>query len=366
MENTIQTFLTERGVAPSTVNGYKASVHIYEELNGASLDELINEAEREEEAGVRWKHRTLKKRLINYRKHLMTIMKESSAKGYFSKIKAIYNHFEIEIGKLPYFKSNSVNKSHEVTYEDLATRDEILQGYYAANNNTLKTIILLATSSGMSKIDMLNLTVDDFLTACNDYTSTNDVVSQLRELKRREDLIPIFRMSRQKTTKPYVTFCSPEAATHIIHLIFENQNFEGEDKIFECKSSTLSLWFKNLNNTLKLGTVGEYVKLRCHMLRKYHASTLINAEDGFTEEEVNTLQGRSKSMTHRSYFMERESTLKQKYIHCLDELAILHKNQSNIVELQNENLAYKKELAKQAELLEQLQQNQLKLQELLK
>ena len=60
------------------------------------------------------------------------------------------------------------------------------------------------------------------------------------------------------------------------------------------------------------------------------------------------------------------SHLKRKYIHCLDELAILHRNQASVIELQNENMEYKKELEKQAKLLEQLQQNQLKLQELLK
>ena len=366
MESMLQTFLTERSIAPSTRTGYISSVQLYEELNEASLDDLIIEAEREEEEGIRWKHRTLKKRLINFRNHLMNTLKESSAKIYLNKIKSIYSHFEIEIGKLPYFKSNNVNKSHVVTYEELPTRDEILQGYYAANN-TLKTVILLASSSGMSRIDMLNLTVSDFLAACRDYVDSNgSVLDQLRELHSRDDLIPTFRMSRQKTTKPYITFCSPEAATHIIHLIFENKSFNADDRVFKCKGSTLNLWFKKLNDNLQLGTVGEYVKLRCHMLRKYHASTLINAKNGFTVEEVDTLQGRSKDMTHRSYFMERESVLKQKYIACLDELAILHKNQSNLIELKNENENYKKELAKQAELLAQLQQNQLKLQELLK
>ena len=366
MESMIQIFLSERGIAPSTRTGYIASVQLYEKLNDSTLDALILEAEREEEEGIRWKHRTLKKRLINFRNHLMTTLKESSAKIYFNKIKSIYNHFEIEIGKLPYFKSNNVNKSHVVTYEELPTREEILQGYYSANN-TLKTIILLASSSGMSRIDMLNLTVSDFLTACRDYVdSTGTVLDQLRELHGRDDLIPTFRMSRQKTTKPYITFCSPECATHIVHLIFQNQSFNESDNVFKCKGSTLNLWFKDLNNTLGLGKVGEYVKLRCHMLRKYHASTLINAKNGFTVEEVDTLQGRSKDMTHRSYFMEREASLKQKYIACLDELAILHRNQADVIELKNENENYKKELAKQAELLEQLQQNQLKLQELLK
>ena len=363
---TIQTFLEERCVATSTRNGYIVSVRLYESLNHLTLDELIQEAEREEEDGIRWKHRTLKKRLINFRKYLTESFKESSAKQYFSKIKSIYHHFEVEIGKLPYFKTNNLNKSHVVTYEELPTRDEILQGYYTANNNTLKTIILLAASSGLSRIDMLNLTIADFLTACEEYTTETGVLEQLRELKHRDDLIPTFRMERQKTCKPYITFCSPEAARHIIYLIFENQNFELDSRIFKCKTSTLGSWFRDLNDTLKLGTVGEYVKLRCHMLRKYHASTLINAEDGFTIEEVDTLQGRSKDMTHRSYFVEREASLKKKYIKCLGELSFTQKAQADLIELKNENEAYKKELKKQGEILAELQRNQLRLQELLK
>ena len=365
---TIELFLTERGVAKSTQKGYFASVQVYEELNQLTLDELIQEAEAEEEKGIRWKHRTLKKRLINFRHHLMNTLKESSAKQYFHKIISIYHHFEIDIGKLPYFKSNSTNKSHIISFEDLPTRDEILQGYYAANN-TLKTIILLASSSGMSRIDMLNLTIGDFLTSCDEYiTDKSTILSQLQDLMGRDDLVPTFRMLRQKTSKPYITFCSPEAATHILHLILENYTSETswDDLIFNCKPNTVNAWFQKVNNALKLGKVGEYSKLRCHMLRKYQASTLINAKNGFTIEEVDTLQGRSKDMTHRSYFVEREASLKEKYIHCLDELAILHKNQANLIELKNENEAYKRELESQGELLKELQRNQLRLQELLK
>lgn len=66
------------------------------------------------------------------------------------------------------------------------------------------------------------------------------------------------------------------------------------------------LKFRELNHELGLGKVGEYVRLRSHMLRKFHASALYN--DGMSLDKVNDLQGKAKNKTDQSYFMTRELT----------------------------------------------------------
>ena len=40
------------------------------------------------------------------------------------------------------------------------------------------------------------------------------------------------------------------------------------------------------------------------MLRKFHASSLYNHENGLSLEEIDALQGRGKDNTHSAYFME--------------------------------------------------------------
>ena len=80
-----------------------------------------------------------------------------------------------------------------------------------------------------------------------------------------------------------------------------------------------------INEKLNLGKVGTYNKFRSHMLRKFHASSLYNSENGLSLEEIDALQGRRKDSTHSSYFMENPKNLKIKYINSLDVL-ILNKN----------------------------------------
>ena len=67
----LQEFQLERGLTDKTMETYKTTVEHYETLNNMSLNELLIEADQEEEKGIRWKHRTLRKRLTTYQNHLL-------------------------------------------------------------------------------------------------------------------------------------------------------------------------------------------------------------------------------------------------------------------------------------------------------
>ena len=58
------------------------------------------------------------------------------------------------------------------------------------------------------------------------------------------------------------------------------------------------------------------------MLRKFHASTLYNHENGLSLDEIDALQGRGKDNTHSAYFMENPINLKKKYENVLDAITI--------------------------------------------
>lgn len=70
-------------------------------MNKLSLAELIEEAEKEEEQGIRWKHRTLKRRLLNFRKYLMDNYYYNTVSNTFTPVLVVYKYFEIEIHDLP-------------------------------------------------------------------------------------------------------------------------------------------------------------------------------------------------------------------------------------------------------------------------
>ena len=53
-----------RNLSSVTKKNYKQSIINYKQSQGLTLKQLLNEAEQEEEDGIRLKNRTLKKRLI--------------------------------------------------------------------------------------------------------------------------------------------------------------------------------------------------------------------------------------------------------------------------------------------------------------
>ena len=56
------------------------------------------------------------------------------------------------------------------------------------------------------------------------------------------------------------------------------------------------------------------------MLRKFHASALLN--DDMSKDDVNSMQGKSKTKTDESYFFDDPDKLKQKYIQHLSAVTI--------------------------------------------
>lgn len=379
MDKQLLKFFEDRGSSQKTQSHYKASIKLYEHLNKKSLTQLLKEADYEEERRIRWKRRKVRERLIGFRNYLYLNKAEGTAKLYLQDVRTVYKHFEIELQDLPNFNSHQIDKTYEMDYEDLVTADELIDAYYEANNVT-KCIILFALSSGYSKIDLLNLTVADFIKACNKYISESELCKQLVELKGQE-VIPTFRGTRQKTTKKFITFCSPEASEHIVQYLLgrdaqirknyddaDDEDKEGlpeqlccDDKLFDVSESHLNYTFRRINNKLGLGKVGKYTKFRCHVLRKYQASALLNfGEIQWTIDEIDTLQGRSKDKTHRAYFHDDSEKLWRKYYDSVDELMLfksIHTIDEEAYEKLNaENRFYKKEIVRNEQKLEEQQE----------
>ena len=377
----LEQFFIDRNSSKATQDHYKAAVKLYEGTIGKTLDELIDEADAEEEDGIRWKRRKLKTYLMEFRNHLYANKAQGTARQYFVDIQTIYRHFEIELQPLPTLAAKSVDKTYELDYDDILTKEEIIDAYYEATN-VVKCIILLASSSGLSKVDLLNLTVSDFIKACG--CKNDNLAEQLDFLKHQHKLIPCFKGTRQKTNKSYITFCSPEATEHIVqYLIGRNAEIQkayeqGEsiesqlncdDKLFDISNSHLSFMLRNINDKLNLGKVGKNTKFRMHMLRKFHSTTLINIENGFTVEEVDTLQGRSQDKTHRAYFHNSREKLYNKYLLYVDELMLFSSlndvTKEEYEKVKKENEEYNKKLGEQQKTIEKIIENQKQLEAML-
>lgn len=311
-----------RNLSLKTKQSYWDAMNCYSKFNNDFFMNLLDEAEKEEDQGIRWKNRKLKNRLINFRIYLQEKYLISTAKVYFQRILTLYRHFEIEIHRLPPMSTKSCNMSKPITFEDLPTKD-IIKKAVELSNPVMRAIILFISSSGCARNETLNITIQDFIDSTFEYHNETDLRKALLFLNNKENIVPCFRIRRRKTNKFYFTFCSPEASKNIICYLISNRRFKGSEKLFDINLYYFNKYFMFINQELKLGKVGTYNRFRSHMLRKFHASTLYNAKNGLTLEEIDSLQGRGKNIVHSAYFMENPKILKQKYESIIDVLKIL-------------------------------------------
>jgi hypothetical protein len=114
--------------------------------------------------------------------------------------------------------------------------------------------------------------------------------------------------------------------------------------------------FERLNAYFQLGKVGNYNRLRPHMLRKYHASQL--AEAGMSTDHINLLQGRKVTgVAHESYIRLNPEKLRDEYIEALPYLVIedINKFKTENTILREENQQYKLKEEKINNILERLE-----------
>ena len=368
-EEMINEYINTRGLSKSTRNSFKYSLKHYSDFQQKSLEELIDEADEEEEKNIRWKKTKLKRRLTNYMNYCKSTMTLNSAKHYLKIVKLFYHHHDIQIHKLPPFNERNAKIRQPIMPKDLPTR-EILRDAVEIAEPLMKALILFLVSSGMSKIDARNLTIQNFIDATAKYhDNSKDLKTAIEKMKEYDgEIIPVWNSRRQKTKKFFITFNSDEATRHIInYLELRNQRVEDgtkgapeelkpSDKLFKISSEYFTIKFRELNDALELGTVGDdeasgvkgYNRLRGHMLRKYHATNLKNA--GMDVYSINVLQGKSNGTVNDVYFFEDEQHLLKEYIDAIEGVLILtdvkelNRYSPEYVKMEKQNEEYKKQL----------------------
>ena len=303
-------FSKTRNIKPKTKKLYRITLTEYTTYYHTTLTDLFQEAETEEEDRIRWKHRTLKKRLIEYRVYLYHTHSKNTAGHRFNRILAFYRHFDIEIHDLPVFHHQ--DNTPPMNYRNLPDK-EIIRAALDIAAPVMKPVILFMVSSGCAKAETLNLTIDDYMKATYDYHQTNDIKEMINRLNEIDDVVPTFHLKRQKTSKYFTTFCTPETV-HAINLYLSDRkdHLTLDSKLFKINSDYFSVKFGEINDELGLGQIGVFRRFRSHMLRKYHASVLMN--DGMSRETVNDLQGKSMNSVDEAYFFNTDESLKTEYV----------------------------------------------------
>ena len=315
----LELIFIEKDLAPTTQNGYRRSVQYFEKITGQSLNEILTIAEKEHY----WKTSNLRKCLIIYRKELYKQYKKGTAQDYYSKIIAILNHFEIDYGKLPKMKKHNENLLRDTS--EIPSQTTLKKCIELKNNIIIKSSTLLTCSTGLSPVDLLNLTLQDYLTATSEYQNYNKHHNILKAIYEMDDkkVIATFKGNRQKTGTEYVTFTSPEAIVAInIYLLSREDELRPSSKLFKISRRQLNKYYQDINEQLGLGVTSEGIaKYSLKNLRSYHATQLEIA--GMSDSRIDILQGRKPSTIIRKHYIRiNTDTLKQEYIKCLPYIVV--------------------------------------------
>ena len=301
---------------------YRHALTKYSEYSGMSLHELLMEAEEDENGGVKWKHRRVKIRLIEYRQHLLEKYALNTAKTHMMSIIKFYKFYDIEIYELPKINEKSVEKPSPIYFKDLPDK-EIIREALRIVSPEMKAIILFICSSGCGRAETLSLTIQDYIDALSEYLPNRkmNIYEIIDHINDNDNIVPTFNIRRLKTNKYYATYCSPEAVKAInAYILTRTDNVTNDSPLFKMDGAYFIAYFQRTNDKLGLGKVGKYSRFRSHMLRKFHASALYN--DGMSKDDVNDLQGKAKNKTDEAYFMTNPEDLKYEYIKHLAAVTI--------------------------------------------
>lgn len=353
----LQEIILYRRWKHTTTQLYHITLRQYCEYHQATLPQLITEAEQDEDNIHKLSRRKIKQRLHEYILHLQEQGKQTSTiRAILSRISLVYHFFDIEIPRLPRLRVE--NTEH---FEDLPTREEI---QYALNHVNTKTRALITSlaSSGLRVSDLSQVTVGDFLQCCRGYVvSPGGVKDFLLQLQDSDDLIvPVLYIRSQKTEVSYYTFFSDEASRYIVEYLLEylrKEMLSLDDRLFHMSGHAMSVLFSRVNTRLDMGELKTRGKFHAHALRKFFASTLVNAGCDFLTVEF--LLGHKLDPVREAYYKADKEMLKAKYlgymsyVTFLTEVRVREVSSSELEELE-ELRAFKRESVERIRHLEEM------------
>jgi integrase len=161
IDNTITFWFDSADLSHNSRRQYLNAIRDYVNLIDKSPLELIEEAEAEIKAGKLMRERSIKRYLVEFRKHLQQErnLSPNTVRLYLAAVRSFYDSYDID-----YPKKMTPKRSGYVVLEKnkrVAEREEIIDSLKLAGLRG-RCFILTQCNSGISTVDMINLTVGVF------------------------------------------------------------------------------------------------------------------------------------------------------------------------------------------------------------
>jgi len=309
-----------RNIKPATYKRYTIILTKYVETTGLSLTDLINEAEEDEDNGIRLRKRRIKSHLDNHIKQL--ILWDYSPKNIrlnISILRVFYGYFEIQLPKL-----NLPRIDDDKSVDDIPGPREIRMAWSHANP-MYQAIILLMASSGMSIAEALSIKTHHLLEASK--LPTTDV-GELNNIPPK--MILWWSIKRIKTNHPYYTFSSPETTTHILEYLHQHPPLTVDDQLFRIHEKNkpdrpllphnIQQYFNTLNDKCGFGLRGRQRYFKAHNLRKFFSTT---CEKHIPHMATRHMLGHKFGGVEGAYFLKDQQALYNEYKKVVEYLSII-------------------------------------------
>lgn len=332
---TITQWIDIINIKPSTINSYLLGMQFYTEFTNKAPEQLLDEADAEQDKGIKARTRSVNKNLISFRSYLQSKkLAPLSVKTYLNGVKSFYRAFDIEFKPLQ-GGSAVVKKENQIIPKIEDIRD-ILKVC-----DPLETcLVLVGCSSGLDGYTICNLKVGDFKKGYD--PSTGVTTLSLRRLKTNVDFITFLTPEASEAVKRYLDYRARTVDTteqkrmnqlakqkvnddsnylfclRKIHDDFLKDYDEERRKITR---PALMKIYRDISTKARKNTAkGQFNYIRSHNFRKFFDSTLLNNGcDFFHCEEF---MGHALPGTQGHYFVPNIEELKKYYLKFVPYLTI--------------------------------------------
>ena len=333
-QDRIDLWVLRKDLEKSTLKSYLNCLRNFCELIGKTPDELILEADAEEEKGIKLRDRKINLYFLKFKRKLENDGKANGTiKLNIYALKSFYSSLDIQV---PNFKTPRGDISLEKNYGKLISQFE-LQTLINIAASRERALIYIMALSGMAQAEARRLTIRQFMDAVGEVIDKeiNSMEELFAEEKKLEEHILTIHLVRKKVNYRYITFIPPEASMQIISYLKErmygrNQNIritDYESPIFvkingeHIDRDCIVTNFRRIG--LEAGfkkKKGAYSFWRAHGLRKYFISTIMNKLGDKVLADF--LAGHKISDVDRAYWYMDPEDLKKRYLKALPYLSI--------------------------------------------
>jgi len=330
-DQVFQNFLDHKNIDNNnTIIQYETRIRSYCNFTEKTASELVAEAVKEQNNGVKSSDRKVNKYLQSFIDKLTKKSKsENTIKAYYDTIKALYYDNDIELEKIEF----TFNKIVQNPFEELPTKEHIRKALKYCNLRD-KAIILLQFSSGLSAAEIRHLTYGQFYMAIKGYITPNvnevfNIDRIYSQIKNKNNIIGIWNSHESyKTDIDYLTFNSSESTKAIIDYLLERNNKKlitlFDEPLFiangkQIGEHTLSAIYRRINQRAGLGSRNEKRNfLTSNIPRKMFRTALLKCDVEYLAIEL--MLGHKIDDIKLAYYRNSPGILKKEYLKGLKKI----------------------------------------------